>query len=38
MAIEQEKDFNQNIHNMNGQVSSNITTIIAEIISEKPYE
>lgn len=36
MAIEQEKKLNQEIHNLKGNVSSNVGKIIEEIINEKP--
>lgn len=37
-AIEQEKQINQNIHNVKGKVTSNIASIIAMIMSDKPTE
>ena len=36
VAIEQEKKLNQEIHNLKGNVSSNVGKIIEEIINEKP--
>jgi len=36
VAIEQEKNLNQDIHNLKGSVSSNVGKIIEEIINEKP--
>ncbi len=36
MAIEQEKNINQNIHDIKGKVSSNIGKIIEMIINESP--
>ena len=35
-AIEQEKEINQDIHDIKGKVSSNIGKIIEAIINEKP--
>ena len=36
LAISQEKQINQDIHDVKGKVSSNIGKIIEEIINEKP--
>lgn len=36
LAIAQEKQINQDIHQLKGKVSSNIGAIIEEIINEKP--
>ena len=36
VAIEQEKNINQDIHDLKGKVSSNIGKVIEEIINEKP--
>lgn len=36
MAIEQEKLINQDIHQLKGNVSSNVGKIIEDIINEKP--
>ncbi len=36
VAIEQEKQINQDIHNLKGSVSSNVGKIIESIINEEP--
>ena len=36
VAIAQEKCINQDIHNVKGVVSSNIASIIEEIIADRP--
>ena len=36
VAIKQEKNLNQDIHNLKGNVSSNVGKIIEEIINERP--
>ena len=36
VAIEQEKNINQDIHDLNGKVSSNVVKVIEEIKNEKP--
>jgi hypothetical protein len=36
VAIEQEKNINQDIHDLKGKVSSNVGKVIEEIINENP--
>ena len=37
VAIEQEKNINQDIHDLKGKVSSNIGKVIEEIINENAF-
>ncbi len=36
VAIKQEKNINQDIHDLKGKVSSNVGKVLEEIINEKP--